>query len=257
MLGKYWGGVASARFLRRSTEGAVLVASHQEGEREAVRLWALGRRLQVSCCTKVAEVRSRLEATRSTLSLAVLDGSLWRKLQELISRLGSRRLPLLVVCSDPHTGPTAVEVLREGATDHLMRPFLDEELAARLDARLRDHGWPAAPLRVGLNRSQRCLEVADARVKLSCAELAILETLATASAPLAASELVTRALGSHGDGGTVRYHVCQLRHKLSAAGAPDIVATHHGRGYALRADCWLEPGAGASGSSRDESGGSS
>jgi len=64
--------------------------------------------------------------------------------------------------------------------------------------------------------------------------VAILKVLAsTPGVPQSAQALVRCALGSHGDGGAVRYHVHQLRRKLNRLGVEGLIVTDRRLGYAL------------------------
>jgi DNA-binding response OmpR family regulator len=87
-------------------------------------------------------------------------------------------------------------------------------------------------LRVGRKRR---LDVNGRTIRLRRAEIALVRALARE--PLPADRLLLRALGTHGDGGATRFHICEIRRKLRAADLPDFILTSRGSGYALRPDC--------------------
>jgi DNA-binding response OmpR family regulator len=73
--------------------------------------------------------------------------------------------------------------------------------------------------------------VAGKMLTLRKAEYTLLKYLLSARPRVVpVHELLKVALGTCGDGGTVRYHICELRRKLRAAGA-DHLQTCRGQGY--------------------------
>ena len=129
-----------------------------------------------------------------------------------------------------------------GADDYLVKPFVEEELFARLRAITRRADRPVREtLRVGnleIDAAGREATVAGKRLQLGATEFRMLEFL-TRNAGIAFSrERLLEHLWEYDFEGTsniVDVYVSQLRRKLKRAGAGDVIRTVWGVGYKLEA----------------------
>jgi DNA-binding response OmpR family regulator len=147
------------------------------------------------------------------------------------------RVPILAV-----TGRGAVSArvsgLRSGADDYIVKPFLVEELLARIDAVLRrSRGLGVRPsITVGdveVDLARRAVTVAGAPVALARKEFDLLATLARREGGVVSrGELLDEVWGVADAAGerTLEAHVGSLRSKL---GRPEVVVTVRGVGYRL------------------------
>jgi DNA-binding response OmpR family regulator len=147
------------------------------------------------------------------------------------------RVPILAV-----TGRGAVEArisgLRSGADDYIVKPFLIEELMARIDAVLRrTRGLGVAPTvlagDVEVDLSRRSVTVAGESVALARKEFDLLAALARREgAVVARDELLDEVWGNVDASArrTLEAHVGLVRSKL---GRPGVIVTVRGVGYRL------------------------
>jgi len=135
-----------------------------------------------------------------------------------------------------------VRGLDSGADDYLIKPFVEEELHARLRALLRR---AAEPVRdrfvVGdlvVDSSGRSVEVGGKPVKLASTEFRVLEYLAAnAGIVLSRDQILDFVWGTSFDGSrnVVEVYVSAIRRKLRAVGAAERLVTVWGIGYKLTA----------------------
>ncbi|WP_214366783.1 response regulator transcription factor [Pseudonocardia sp. H11422] len=147
------------------------------------------------------------------------------------------RVPILAV-----TGRGAVSArvsgLRSGADDYIVKPFLVEELLARIDAVLRrTRGLGVAPAvtagDVEVDLARRAVSVAGEPVTLARKEFDLLAALARREGAVATrSELLDEVWGVADSGGerSLEAHIGSLRTKL---GRREAVVTVRGVGYRL------------------------
>jgi DNA-binding response OmpR family regulator len=135
-----------------------------------------------------------------------------------------------------------VRGLDAGADDYLVKPFVEDELAARLRALLRRSALPIhATLEVGdlvVDRGARAVRFAGREVPLGATEFRLLEYLATnAGIAVTRAQILERVWGDDFDGSSnvVDVYVSAVRKKLAAVGARDRIATVWGVGYSLHA----------------------
>jgi DNA-binding response OmpR family regulator len=128
-----------------------------------------------------------------------------------------------------------------GADDYLVKPFVEEELLARIAAILRRGDRPmlgvveAGALRVDLGA--RVVTYGGKPVSLGTTEFRLLEFLArNAGIALSRAQIVERIWDYDFDGSSniVDVYVSQLRRKLKSLGAASIIETVWGIGYRLR-----------------------
>ncbi|MGB8967014.1 MAG: response regulator transcription factor [Candidatus Cybelea sp.] len=128
-----------------------------------------------------------------------------------------------------------------GADDYLVKPFVEEELIARIGAILRRGDRPlvgvveVGALRIDL--AARTVTYDGKPVVLGATEFRLLELLArNAGIALSRSQIVERIWDYDFDGSSniVDVYVSQLRRKLKGLGASGIIETVWGIGYRLK-----------------------
>ncbi len=128
-----------------------------------------------------------------------------------------------------------------GADDYLVKPFVEEELVARIAAILRRADRPmlgvveAGTLRIDL--AARDVRYDGKPVILGATEFRLLEFLArNAGLALSRAQIVERIwdYDFEGSSNIVDVYVSQLRRKLKALGATGVIETVWGIGYRLK-----------------------
>jgi len=188
----------------------------------------------------VGDGESALSAARDDPpDLMILDLGLPGKegldvLREL--RASGSRLPVVILTARQDL-PSKVAGFEVGADDYVTKPFLFEELLARVRARLRtsatDSPRSLCAGRVTLDLETRWASVGQRRVELSGREFALLEAFMRSP-----DQVMTRALllssvwGFDHDprSNIVEVYVGYLRRKLG----DDVIETVRGTGYRLR-----------------------
>ena len=171
--------------------------------------------------------------------LPKLDG---RSVLERLRRVATTPVILLTARSDETDRVVGLEL---GADDYVTKPFSPRELVARVRAVLRRHRGGNStspgdrPLVLGalrLDPSARRVSVAGTVVPLTALEFDLLHEFARAPGRVfGRSELIERVWGPEYDGvdRVVDVHVSNLRQKLAAAGADELLRTVRGVGYAF------------------------
>jgi DNA-binding response OmpR family regulator len=168
--------------------------------------------------------------------LEVLDRV--RSADGLASRIDPQ-LPVIVL-SGRSGDADRVRSFARGADDHVSKPFLYQELLARVRAVLRRaNGRPQrGVMRVGeltLDPSTRAVRLAGRPVQLAAKEFALLQALAeNPTHVFGKQELLRDVWGylSMGNTRTLDAHACRLRKKLSPSGRAWVVNVR-GVGYRL------------------------
>jgi len=158
-------------------------------------------------------------------------------------RSWSREVPLIVLGAPEADAVDRARALERGADDFLSRPFLYDELLARIRAVLRRTA-PAVPdlVRVGaieIDRPTRRVTVGGRRVDLPGKEYELLLKLASdPSRVFTKEELLREVWGfrSLGKTRTLDSHASRLRRKLARGGEGPFVLNVWGVGYRLFED---------------------
>lgn len=148
-------------------------------------------------------------------------------------------VPVLMLTARSGMGDR-VAGLDAGADDYLVKPFGLEELMARIRALLRRRRSEAA-IRIGdleLNPTTRRVARGGRLLFLSTTEYSLLELLARRHGePVSKAAILRHVWDDDGrDPNVVEVYVNYLRHKLERGGAPRLLHTIRGRGYALAAE---------------------
>lgn len=135
-----------------------------------------------------------------------------------------------------------VRGLDAGADDYLVKPFVEDELAARVRALLRRTGLPVrATIELGdlvVDRGARLVRIRGREVPLGATEFRLVEYLAmNAGMALTRAQILERVWGDEFDGSSnvVDVYVSAVRRKLAGVGARDLIRTVWGVGYTLHA----------------------
>lgn len=156
-------------------------------------------------------------------------------------RQAGQQMPILLLTGQESAGPQKAAALNVGADDYVAKPFDAEELVARVQALLRRSGADARPIltwgALSVEPSSRRVTYRASLLLPTPKEYAILELmLRQAQTTFSAADILNRVWDSAESPGeeVVRYHIKELRQKLTAAGAPkDFIQTVHGVGYRL------------------------
>jgi DNA-binding response OmpR family regulator len=148
-------------------------------------------------------------------------------------------LPVLVL-SGRGSDPDRVRGFARGADDYLVKPFLYEELVARVRALLRRSQGRVrrGVVRVGeltIDPATRAVRLSGSPVRLSAKEFALLQMLAEDPARVYGKQELLRDVWGYvsiGNTRTLDAHACRLRKKLSSSSRPWVVNVR-GVGYKL------------------------
>jgi DNA-binding response OmpR family regulator len=190
---------------------------------------------------RAIEVR---QPTLVVLDLVLEDGSGLALLDRVRASdgLSSRIDPDLpvIVLSGRAGDADRVRSFARGADDHLCKPFLYQELLARMRAVLRrtDGRRTQGVIRVGdltIDPATRAVRLAGRRVELSAKEFALLHRLAEQPTTVYRKHELLRDVWGYlsiGNTRTLDAHACRLRKKLRGTGRPWVVNVR-GVGYKL------------------------
>jgi two-component system response regulator MprA len=160
---------------------------------------------------------------------------------EVCQRLRTRGGPPVIMLTARDAVAEKIAGLDSGADDYLTKPFVLEELVARVRAVLRRRAPRSpAPLRVAdlrLDAQGRRAWRGDRALELSAREFDLLECLMQhAGQVLTHKDLLEHVWGYdfEGESNAVKVYVAYLRQKLNAAGERDLVHAVRGVGYVLR-----------------------
>jgi DNA-binding response OmpR family regulator len=158
-------------------------------------------------------------------------------------RSWSSEVPLIVIGAPEADAVDRARALERGADDFLSRPFLYDELLARIRAVLR-RTTPVVPhvVRVGaleIDRPTRRVAVAGKRIDLPAKEYELLLKLASEPKRVFTKEELLREVWgfrSIGKTRTLDSHASRLRRKLARGGGDSFVVNVWGVGYRLLED---------------------
>jgi DNA-binding response OmpR family regulator len=186
-------------------------------------------------------IAAAAQATQEDFDLVLLDVGLpgqdgFAVLRSIRSR--GEHLPVIFLTARDEVSDT-VAGLEGGADDYVTKPFIFEELLARVRARLREDPRRENPVMehgpITLDLRSRKVAVEGREVVLTAREFTMLETfLSHAGQVLSREQLLSHVWGYDYDPGSnvVDVYVGYLRRKLG----PGVIETVRGMGYRLAAD---------------------
>jgi two-component system, OmpR family, response regulator MprA len=194
--------------------------------------------------TGEAAVERLMGSNRETYDLVVLDVMLpGLDGIEVCKRLrGGVNTPILMLTARDAVRDK-VAGLEAGADDYLAKPFVFDELVARVRALLR-RAAPEGPevLRFGdliLDTGTREVSRGGRRMQLTAREYELLEFFMRHPRQVLTRDLIFQRVWGYdflGESNVIDVHVRALREKLEADGEPRLLQTSRGAGYALRED---------------------
>jgi DNA-binding response OmpR family regulator len=181
------------------------------------------------------------EQTRPDLVLLGIEVEVCRRLREgEPGRSWDRHVPVIVLGGPESDAVDRVRAFERGCDDYLGRPFLYDELLARMRAVLRRVApQPGQVLEAGeirVDRVTRCVMVGERRLLLPAKEFELLVRLAAAPTRVFTKEELLREVWgfrSLGRTRTLDSHASRLRRRLAAATDTPYVLNEWGVGYRL------------------------
>jgi len=180
-----------------------------------------------------------VEYAAMVLDLGLPDDDGLSLLKRLRSAGYAQPMMILTARNDPER---RVEGLLAGADDYIVKPFLFDELHARLEAVLRrSSGYFGRNLELGdvsLNTATRELSVGGAMIQASLRETELLEILLRRKEHLVPRRMMEDQLFGAGDtlgSNAVEVYVHRVRRKLERHSAGVQIKTIRGVGYMLSA----------------------
>lgn len=214
--------------------GRILLAEDEPEQQQAVSGYLEGEGYEVVVADtgpRVLDLMDRAELLVLDLGLPGLEG------MEVLRRLRTQsKIPVLIL-SARSGGRERVQGLKTGADDYLVKPFLPEELSARVEALFRRSRLPPTSHRTTgplvFDDEARQASLFGEPVKLSPKEYELLRTLArTPSKTFTREELLERVWGpEHWDSRRVDLYVSKIRAKIRRPGLPSLIHSVWGVGY--------------------------
>ncbi len=155
---------------------------------------------------------------------------------------GNRDLPILMLTAKDELSDK-IQGLDSGADDYITKPFVFDELLARIRAGLRRVEGKARPdreMQVGdltIDPASRQVWRAGTQIELTAREYDLLELLAQHAGQVLTKEtLFERIWGYDNEAGLdiIKVYINYLRSKLNAGGKPNIICNVRGVGYVLK-----------------------
>lgn len=166
------------------------------------------------------------------------DGDGLDFLREL--RAAGSKTPVIILTAN-NRPPERISGLDDGADDYIGKPFLADELMARLRvATRRAHTYAQHYISEGnvkFNLNHQEVTVADAALLLTRRETLVLETLLRAAGRTVLRTTLEDAVYGYGDdiqSNSLESHVSRVRKKLADANADVTIHTIRGLGYLLK-----------------------
>ena len=221
----------------------VLVVEDDRGLRLALRRALEGAGYEVEVAGDAVTATARFGGVRP--HLVVLDLRLPRgdglELCRRIRRRPDGQGVAVLVLSARDAVADRIAGLDAGADDYLVKPFVLEELLARVRAHLR-RVWRPAPEAlayggVELDPAGQVARRAGRTIDLTTTERHLLELFLRHPQQVLSRQAISRhlwGLDFEAESNIITVYVRRLRHKLEAGGEPPLLHTVRGAGYALR-----------------------
>jgi len=171
----------------------------------------------------------------------LLDDTLPKKTSTEVCReiRDARKCVPIIIISNAATMPEKVAFLREGADDHITKPFCFEELLARIEALLRRPPLQNKPVfdidNIKLDPQRKQVTRGERRVYLTKKEFALLEYLMrNKGAVLSRSMIMEHVWDNETDpfSNTIESHIRNLRKKIGSK-RRQLIYNVPGRGYKI------------------------
>jgi two-component system response regulator MprA len=219
----------------------IVVVDDDEALRNAVRRALRLEGYDVELAGDGAEALDHLAGVKADLLvldvlMPVLDGvTLCRRLRE-----SGDRTPILMLTARDAVSDRIVG-LDAGADDYLTKPFVLEELLARIRALLRrsypEHEGSLHVVDLELNPRTRHVARGDRALELTRTEFALLELLMRNAGTVLTREAIRERVWGFGDAdtsNTLDVYIGYLRRKTEAGGEARMIHTVRGVGFVLR-----------------------
>jgi DNA-binding response OmpR family regulator len=146
----------------------------------------------------------------------------------------------VLILTAKDTAEDRIKGLNLGADDYLVKPFVFEELLARVRALVRRKFNAKSPViqvaDMEIDTTQRLVRRGGERVELSRREYALLELLAAKAGQVVTREKIWESIyefDSEADSNVVDVFIGHLRKKIERDGLPRLIHTRRGHGYVL------------------------
>lgn len=166
--------------------------------------------------------------------------------EDIIKELKQKHSVPVIILSAVHDVNKKVDLFALGADDYVTKPFHNEELLARIDARLRDGSGPAAPIiltykDIELNRENFSATCAGKQLDLSRHEFGILCLLMENPSRVCTKSMIYDRVWDYessadsADDNTLNVHISKLRKRLKECSPnAEYIETVWGIGYRLK-----------------------
>jgi DNA-binding response OmpR family regulator len=146
----------------------------------------------------------------------------------------------VLVLTAKDTPEDRIKGLNLGADDYLTKPFVFEELLARVRALIRRKYEAKSPViqiaDMEIDTTQRVVRRGGERIELSRREYALLELLASKTGQVVTRQTIWESIyefDSEADSNVVDVFIGHLRKKIEREGLPRLIHTRRGHGYVL------------------------
>lgn len=163
--------------------------------------------------------------------------------EDIIRELKSKHCVPVIVTSAIHDVRKKVDLFDLGADDYVTKPFHNDELLARINARLRCAEIPTETnlltyKDIVMNKSNHSVECAGTSVELSKHEFALLELLLEKPERTCTKSMIYDSVWNYensADDNTLNVHISRLRKKLKECSPnAEYIETVWGIGYRLK-----------------------
>lgn len=220
---------------------AVLVAEAEEGSGSFLERHLADDGFEIVRAADGDATLELVERIRPDLVLLGIEVDVCRRLREgEPGRSWDRRVPVIVLGQPAADAVDRVRAFDRGCDDFVPRPFLYDELLARIRAVLRRvQPAPGELLEAGeivVDRRTRCVTICGTFLPLPAKEYELLAYLATAPTRVFTKEELLRSIWGYRSAArtrTIDSHACRLRNRLARLSATPYVLNEWGVGYRL------------------------
>jgi DNA-binding response OmpR family regulator len=220
---------------------AVLVAEREDGAGSFLERHLRDDGFEIVLAGDGDETLALAEALQPDLVLLGVDVDVCRRLRQgEPGRTWNRSVPVIVLGKPSADAVDRVRAFERGCDDFVNRPFLYDELVARIRAVLRRvqplEGDLLEAGEIVVDRPTRCVTVAGIFLPLPAKEFELLAMLATAPTRVFSKQELLRTIWGYRSIGrtrTIDSHACRLRARIAALTTTPYVLNEWGVGYRL------------------------